>query len=582
MADRDLPIWTFSPNWSDTILERLEWLTDVMASNSRAEQRAAVRLTPRRVFEFKVNPVGRTRSYLELWLHKLGAAECLLPLWHDRGRLSAPIASGVTRVPVDTTYREFEEGGLALLLTDAFTWELLEIESLDDTGLDVASETLNAWGKGVSVYPLRVMTLDAEVTSSALTTRVGEAKFTFTSNRANPLTVSAEPLPVYDGLPVITLPPNRMSALEAQYSRAMEELDTGIGRRRRYDENGRAFSKQFYNWRAKGRQQHAALRETLYRLSGRRKAVWMPTFNEDVTLTANVGPTSGSFYIEKIGYKYTGSVQPIEGKRDIMIRDDGGTPRYARVNSIGPDPAIGQERLILSANAGFTATAGRTGSFMSTVRLDQDVIEITHHTDSDGLCECSAAFVAFSNTRSVTGPLILPTPSLDESLTACGTPEPDRDGTCLTVAVFEGWVYRFKAAHGPPGTEITNGLGSWVISLPVLGAPNGIPPGLADNEIGWQWNTSDPNAIAASGVAVTIMEQHGVDWVGANPIEHEVRFYGQHWTSNTWTLLELDPTYGSYSEFISHPGAFGYSPLLFPPYMHIYAGIFPCYWRVYT
>lgn len=451
MADRDLPVWTIKPNWSEPIVERLEWLTDVMISRIVTEQRAGVRLTPRRQFEFKVNPTNRERSYLELWLHRMGAEECLLPLWHDVGRLSAGVTVGSTRIPLDTTYREFEEGGLAILIADTWTWEVVGITTLDDTGLDIDAPTILGWSKGATIHPLRVALMDeAEVTSSALTSRVGESKIGFTLNRANPFTAGAEVLPTYDGLPVVTLPPNRMDALETRYQRVMEELDNGTGRRRRYDENARAFSTQFYNWQAKGRQQHAELRAALYRLSGRRKPIWLPTFNDDFRLSVDLGSTATNLRIDKIGYRYLGSTSAIPGKADVMIRDDSGNPQFKRITGTLTNPSATEERLTISGTAGFTASAGRNGSFMSTVRMDQDLVEITHHTDSDGLCECSAAFKAFNNTRSITGPLILPTPSLtiDPGATPCGTP--GDFGDCGPY-IFDGIYARLLVTITEPG-----------------------------------------------------------------------------------------------------------------------------------
>lgn len=575
MADRDLPVWTIPPNWSEAVLERLEWLTDVLASRSGCEQRASVRLTPRRSFDMKFNPTGRVRSYLELWLHRLGASEFLLPLFHDRGRMSASTAEGATRIPLDTTYREFEEGGLAVILGDAFTWELIEIVSLDDTGLNIAGPSFLAWEKGSSVYPLRVVTLDSEVTSQAITSRVGEGKFTFTTNRSNPLTVSADPLPVYDGLPLISLPPNRMDSLEAQYARVMEELDQGIGRRRLYDENGRAFAKQFYNWQAKGRQEHAALRQTLYRLAGRRVAAWMPSFNEDITLAASVTPTSDHLRVEKIGYKYLGGGAAIAGKRDILLKDDTGAIRVVRVNSVGVDPAPGQERLNLSAVTGFSAASGRTGSFVSTVRLDQDTVEITHHTDSDGICECSAAFVAFNNARAVTGPLILPTPTREMSFTACGTPEPDRDGTCLSIATFEGWVWRVKAVHRPYMGMVMDDTGAWVVSTAGVTGAGYTGPALAAGQLAWQWNNADPSwNPPAGGGYFYVQEQHGAFWTDPwPPGTHIIELYYQHWTwTDGYREAILDHGYGDW------PG-YNAAGMILGPGTYLYAGSFPRNWR---
>ena len=62
MAIPDLPVWTIRPNWKGGILERLEWLTDVLASDTGVEQRRSVRPTPRRSFEITVNPTRNERT----------------------------------------------------------------------------------------------------------------------------------------------------------------------------------------------------------------------------------------------------------------------------------------------------------------------------------------------------------------------------------------------------------------------------------------------------------------------------------------------------------------------------------------
>ncbi|ECV8069637.1 hypothetical protein ABQ22_25065, partial [Salmonella enterica subsp. enterica serovar Typhimurium] len=45
------PVFLPLPNWKDGVTERIEWQTDVMISESGAEQRRPIRLHPRRSFE---------------------------------------------------------------------------------------------------------------------------------------------------------------------------------------------------------------------------------------------------------------------------------------------------------------------------------------------------------------------------------------------------------------------------------------------------------------------------------------------------------------------------------------------------
>lgn len=453
MADIDLPVWSVPPNWSTPVTERLEWLSNVHTSKSGAEQRTGVRETPRRFFEFRINPIGNVRSYVDLWLHNLGDGECLLPIWHDKAKLAADADDATTRLEFDTTFREYAAGDLAVIYKNAFTFEVVEIDAVDDDGLDLATALADPWPRGAAVYPLRKSYLDPEVSSDALTSRVGETQMLFQVNQDNDYDPGDELLTTYAGYPLIQLEPNRMDALTTQYARIMETLDERIGLIARYDSTGRAFPTQFYNWKAKGRQQHHELRQLLYRLRGRQKAVWLPSFNEDVTLARPLAALNNAINIQQIGYGLTGGVQP--GRNRLLIRDTSGVNHVVQIAATALPLGPGEERLTLTAPAGFQALTGFSGSFLDTVRLDQDTVEITHHTDSDGVCEVSAAFKAFSDTRIVAGPFTLPTPVEEMNSVPCGAPEVDNP---CAPPPFPGWDYELSMVIGCSSSAINAGL----------------------------------------------------------------------------------------------------------------------------
>ena len=52
------PVWPFPPNWATSVVERLEWLTDIMPGFDDTEQRAQLRYAPRRflVYQFLLEP----------------------------------------------------------------------------------------------------------------------------------------------------------------------------------------------------------------------------------------------------------------------------------------------------------------------------------------------------------------------------------------------------------------------------------------------------------------------------------------------------------------------------------------------
>ncbi len=447
MAVPVIPVWTIPPNWKVPIVERLEWLSDVLTSRSGAEQRRSIRLTPRRHFEFQINPLDNVRTFLDLWLHGIGDEECFLPLWHDHAKLTAAAAAASSRLNFDNTYREFVTDGFAILWTDAFTFEVVEISGQDAGGLDLAVPLAVTWNQKASVFPLRRAFLDPEVTSRALTSRVGETKMEFSVNEANAFEGGAETLTLYLGTPVLTIEPNRLDALETQYRRIMDEIDLRIGLRERYDEGGRAFQTQFYNWRVKGRQERYELRQLLYRLNGRQKAVWLPSFNEDVKLTAALTAVQNYVHVSKIGYAYTGGA--VAGREYATLIDGTGTRRFVRFTGTGVAPDTTQERLNLSAVSGFAAPAGTTASFLSKMRLDSDELEITHYHDSDGLCEVSAPLKSFKAARVAPAILILPTEAAEMNNYICGEPEPDN--SCVPTYYqpeFEGFYTEWRVDYG--------------------------------------------------------------------------------------------------------------------------------------
>ena len=94
MAVEDLPLWTLLPNWAAGMTERLVWLSPVLASPSGAEQRFAVRQTPRRSFDLAMQAVGEERQWLDNALTTGAALRWYAPIFPDRRHTTAEAASG--------------------------------------------------------------------------------------------------------------------------------------------------------------------------------------------------------------------------------------------------------------------------------------------------------------------------------------------------------------------------------------------------------------------------------------------------------------------------------------------------------
>lgn len=418
IADNLLPVWTIRPNWKGGILERLEWLTDVLRGTYGTEQARGLRLSPRRSFEMGFTPFDEQRTYFDLWMHRLASSEFMLPLFHDQARLTADVAVGATSIPFDTTYREFEAGGMAVILgDDSFVFDTVEIDAVAADSITVAAGIANAWPAGSSIFPLRRAQLssDSKEKLSNLTLRVGRASIRFELNQANDIADEGTWSTLYGAYPLLTLEPNRREELSFDFQRMCDELDNNHGRRLVVDDAGRAFTIQSHLHMLRGRAEHWEFRQFIYRLRGRAAPIWVPTFNKDITLSQPVAAGSATLDIKQIGYGYTG--QAVSGRRHILVAD---TP--CEITGMASPPTAAEERLTLSAPLGVGLPAGTTGCFMDICRMSSDTVEITHLTDTDGVAEATVSYRAFRDERSEAMPVDYPIPAALMSPDSCSFP----------------------------------------------------------------------------------------------------------------------------------------------------------------
>lgn len=422
-----LPVWTIPPNWQNGILERLEWLTDVLGNSIGAEQRRALRLSPRRTFEVDFIPTDQERAYLDLWLRAMGADEFMLPLWHDRGSLTTAIASGAVSLPIDTTYREFQVGDLAIIVgPDAFTFDQVTITAVAPDSLTVAAGGVTRdWAAGTVVHPLRIATLDAQNDVAALTGTVGRGTLRFLLNQENDIADEGTWDTLYAGYPVILQEPNRREDLKVTFQRNLISVDNETGLRELTDDaGGRAFTLQTHLLLLDGRAEHWAYRQMLYRLRGQQAAAWVPTFNHDLELSRDRVAADALLDIKQIGFGALGG--PVSGRQFLLI--DGTIIREITGTAAAPSPT--EERLTLDSGLGVSLATGATASFMDVCRLAQDAIEIQHSTDTDGASESSISFRAFVDGRTAPDPIDYPIATTAKSVDMCGTPA---EATCVGI-----------------------------------------------------------------------------------------------------------------------------------------------------
>jgi hypothetical protein len=396
MALADIPVWSLPADWKRGCLERLEWLTSVLRSRRGAEQRLGLRLAPRRALEASFVLTGTDRALFDISVHRVGAGEWYVPLYHQGQRLGAGLEAGATAIPVSTAHGGFAAPGAALLWTGPGDFEAVEVEGLDSGGLTLAEPLALPWPAGTRVLPLRRGRLSEQPTLRRLTDAVATAEVRFEITEAEDFPPLVMPT-TYGGFPVLETPPDWTEDLSLAYERALVELDNGSGRRHVADSAPDiTTTTQQHTWFLHGAAAHAEFYGLLYALQGRHKALWLPSWGAD--LEPLELDTTG-LVVRWCGYTAYGG--PREGRQDIRIELRDGTSLYRRIVNTAETEGR-DEYLTLNASVGSIAPETvRRISFMALSRLDTDSVEIQHHTDQEGVATASAVFRSAPDLREV-------------------------------------------------------------------------------------------------------------------------------------------------------------------------------------
>ncbi|MFO0336118.1 MAG: hypothetical protein ACK53C_14085 [Pseudomonadota bacterium] len=370
--------WTFPPDWSSPVLERLEWKTDVLEAFDASEQRGSLRLAPRKRWEFEAFFEGRVRRYAEAASWGWGARVWALPVWPDGAQLGAQLNAGALSVPITTTLRDYVAGGLAVIYTDPFAYEVAEIASVAAGSLTLARATTSTWPATAWIYPARLARIADRVALPRWSGQASGGRFAF--ELVAPVDYTpATGATTYRGRPVLTERPNWIGGYDLELSRKLAELDAMTGARVYDDESGIPAGRQRMRWTLTSRAEQDAYRRLLYALRGRRGSMWVPTWTDDLVLVATIASGASNFDAEWSGY--TRQLDGDTGRRDVRIELANGAILYRRITG-AVEVSATVERLSVDTAFSFTIQPADVVqvSFLTLARLDSDAIELAHWT----------------------------------------------------------------------------------------------------------------------------------------------------------------------------------------------------------
>lgn len=388
----DLPIWPFEPNWSEGMLQSLEWLTDVMRSPTGAEQRRSLRAFPRRTFEFSVALKGQERSYFDNLIAKNGARDWYLPLWHDAHHIERTVNAGSQFFFCATGATALRAGDYILITSDsAFKHEIAEVDAVNSLGVLTVAPLTSTWGADTRIYRVQKARLTDQPRPRRYSDDTLTSQIRFRIAERNDDFVPAFGEDVYRSFPVLAVDADERETLDYGYERIVEEIDNLVGIPSRYDSAGISFPSQRHAWTLNGRDEYARFMGTIYALRGKAKPIWLPTFFNDFEMAVDAAPSATALTVKNVGFTTLGG--PNEQRQDIMIQKVDGTLIYRRIVAAATS---GADHEVIGLDAplvdGLAMKDVARISFLSLSRLDQDTIEISHKTDVNGAATVSATF----------------------------------------------------------------------------------------------------------------------------------------------------------------------------------------------
>lgn len=423
-----IPVWTVPPDWADVVTETLEWKTGVFTSIVGAEQRQSTRLSPRRTLEFTVRSTGFWRQYFDALMTTQYQEKFYLPLWHDRGKLAFDHPSGLTTINVADVRDELSQATVLFVQGgQPYLYELAEVASVSvvggNTQFVLAAPLDSAWKAGTPVFAVVPAMLTAQPQITRLSDDAAQGVVNFTVLQKNDWGYT-ETLPTYRSYPVVDLGTNEGESQTGSYFRLVSQLDNVAGIPVLKDFGQNAFQGFNSTNFVTGLTSTNALRTLLYQLRGMRNAAWFPLPTNDFTLVQTIEPTDTFIVTARNGFTDLGG--PTTGRQDIRIRLHDGTILYRRIVSSSVRFDNISEALTLDTPLGAEVRPESVAriSFMGLGRLDQDLITLTHTTDTEGVCDYALAFKLVPDTR--VGADWFPPPFPLDLIGECG---PSVDGT---------------------------------------------------------------------------------------------------------------------------------------------------------
>ena len=376
----------FRPDWASDFIVRNKFLTEIITSRSKREQRLAARQLPRREIEFDMKLMRDELQEFQAFIAKNQQGRFYVTDWTRHVALSGVAVIGAVNLAVAATPGWVREGQM-VLVRHAGTERLLEVSSFDANTITVVGGVNVEFPVGAKVYCVYDCTMDQNLAAQALTSRVGEASMVF---YVKPGTISevtpVAPVTAY-GRELLVTKPNWSSPPSYELQGFLETVDYDFGVTDEFAPvafNSRIVERKFTFLTAQEAEDFMAFHR---RMRGMRGEFYAPTWEHDLSLGIGTTGASNVFRIEghDVFDQYAGSAM----YRAMIVFYRDGTRAPRRISSIvksGTETRIN----LLSNLPGVTNSAtAYMACFLPSWRFSSDELTLGWRTSQVSECTVS-------------------------------------------------------------------------------------------------------------------------------------------------------------------------------------------------
>lgn len=392
------PIFSVEPNWKGGMYERLSWFTDVLASDTNAEQRRALRTLPRRSVTAEYLRKGAGRSTLDSFLAGAGNSPCLMPLFHEPVRLpegTGPDSTGIAFSGAGPAQREIREGSLVMVTAgDPDDYDLLRVGTVEPQRFSWGTYPTKIWPAGSVLYPVRVARVNGVTSMENVSSAVARMQIVFDYEDPD-LGLAETPTPSPDQEILFQFPCNWRERLRYDYNRKIFTHDNQSGAPWHTDPGGDTFITTQFTVTMYGRAEVQRFRRFLGLMRGRSRAFYFLSPTDDLIPLGDIDGLSAELMVEDSGFSEYFFQRPQPIRRRIGLLVDNNSPEYRNIIGIGPNggllldspfPSTSRDKIVRIA-------------FVSPARLDQDTVELRHYVGLSNAVEARVTIRQYGQRR---------------------------------------------------------------------------------------------------------------------------------------------------------------------------------------